>query len=166
VINHSQEAHLMIVGDGDQRTRLEELTEAYGLYRRVRFIGAVSDTVRYLQACDVYVQPSFTEGLPISVLEAMACGLPVLATAVGGVTDLVEDGKNGMLIPPHDQESLTEGLRVLLSDPRLRTSLGRQARQDVTAYCAIEKVGQAHLELYRRLVDGRSTALRPSTEIS
>jgi glycosyltransferase involved in cell wall biosynthesis len=156
VFRQSVDAHLLIVGDGDQRSHLEELAEIRGIKHRVLFTGAVADTVRYLQASDVYVQPSFTEGLPISVLEAMACGLPVIATGVGGVTDMLSNGANGIVIPPHDPDSLSDCLIELLSDNDLQARLGNQARQDVTACCAIDKVGQEHLELYHHLVDGNS----------
>lgn len=165
VIRCTPDTHLVIVGEGDQRSHLEDLTEIRGIKHRVRFTGAVADTVQYLQACDVYVQPSFTEGLPISVLEAMACGLPVIATGVGGVTDLLSNGINGIVIPPHDPDSLSDGLVELLSNLNLRLSLGGQARQDVTAYCAIDKVGEAHLELYRRLVDGYPHSSHPGAEM-
>jgi glycosyltransferase involved in cell wall biosynthesis len=158
------EARLVIVGDGDQRSHLEELSEIRGIEGRVRFTGAVADTVHYLQASDVYVQPSFTEGLPISVLEAMGCSLPVIATGVGGVTDLLSNGANGLIIPPHDPDVLSDCLLEMLSNPDLRHRLGSQARQDVTAYCAIDKVGQAHLELYRRLVDGQPYSPQSATE--
>lgn len=151
VVQREPDAHLLIVGDGDERSHLEKLTEQLNLNRHVRFTGAVTDTTPYLQACDVYVQPSFTEGLPIAVLEAMACGLPILATAVGGVTDLIRDGQNGLVIPPRDIDSLREGLLNLLSSRALRERLGEQARQDVVAYCAVEQVGRAHLTLYTDL---------------
>ncbi len=151
VIQREPAARLLIVGDGDERSRLEELANRLDLNRHVHFTGAVTDTTPYLQACDVYVQPSFTEGLPIAVLEAMACSLPVAATAVGGVTDLMRDDQNGLVIPPRDVDSLRERLLNLLASKALRKRLGEQARQDVVAYCAVEQVGQAHLILYSGL---------------
>jgi glycosyltransferase involved in cell wall biosynthesis len=156
VVRCNPEARLVIVGYGDQRSYLEELSEIRGIEGQVRFAGAVADTVHYLQASDVYVQPSFTEGLPISVLEAMGCGLPVIATGVGGVTDLLSNGINGIIIPPHDPDVLSDCLVEMLSNQDLRHRLGSQARQDVIAYCATDKVGEAHLELYRQLVDGQT----------
>ena len=165
VVRHSPDANLVIVGDGDQRSHLEELSEIRGIEKRVRFTGAVTDTVQYLQASDVYVQPSFTEGLPISVLEAMACGLPVIATGVGGVTDLLSTGENGIVIPPHDPDCLSDCLLELLSNRNLRARLGNHGRQDVIAYCAVEKVGQAHLELYHHLVDGHPHSSQPGVEM-
>ena len=150
VVRSRPDAHLLIVGDGDQRTHLEELCEIRGIQHRVRFTGVVPDTLQYLQASDVYVQPSFTEGMPISVLEAMACGLPVIATAVGGVTDLLWDmAQNGIVIPPHDPDCLSDALLELLSNHELRARLGNQARQDVVATARSKRSARQHLELYR-----------------
>lgn len=146
---------LLIVGDGEERPGLEALAARLGLENRVRFSGAVPESLPYLQASDLYVQPSFTEGLPIAVLEAMACGLPAVASAVGGVTDLLRDGQNGLLVTPGDLAGLGGRLRNLADDADLRARLGAQARQDVDAYCAIEQVGRAHLELYRQLAGKR-----------
>jgi glycosyltransferase involved in cell wall biosynthesis len=163
VIQQVTTAHLLIVGDGDQRPALEALTRQLGLDEHVRFTGSVPETLQYLQACDLYVQPSYTEGLPVSMLEAMACGLPVLATGVGGVTDILADGKNGLVIPARDADSLEEGLCRLLSSEALRLRLGAQARQDVVAYCDIEQVGQALLNLYCQLAAGAPLTLASST---
>jgi glycosyltransferase involved in cell wall biosynthesis len=153
VVQVEPAAKLLIIGDGDQRDYLQNLTRQLNNTSSVTFTGAVQDTAPYLQACNIYVQPSFTEGLPISMLEAMACGLPVLATAVGGVSDLIQDHQNGLLIPPHDIDCLRTGLIDLISKSTLRRQLCEKARQDVTDYCAIEKIGQAHLALYKELCD-------------
>jgi glycosyltransferase involved in cell wall biosynthesis len=163
VILQMPTARLLIVGDGDQRPALEALTRQLGLDEHVHFTGPVPETLQYLQACDLYVQPSYTEGLPVSMLEAMACGLPVLATGVGGVTDILCDGKNGIVIPARDADRLEEGLRRLLSSETLRLHLGAQARQDVVAYCDIEQVGQALLNLYCQLVGGAQPAFAASS---
>jgi len=163
VIQQAPTARLLIVGDGDQRPALQALTRQLGLDEHVHFAGSVPETLQYLQACDLYVQPSYTEGLPVSMLEAMACGLPVLATGVGGVTDILCDGKSGLVIPARDADKLEEGLRQMLSSEALRLRLGAQARQDVVAYCDIEQVGQALLNLYRQLTEGAPLALASST---
>jgi glycosyltransferase involved in cell wall biosynthesis len=153
IIQTGSAAKLILVGDGDQRQNLEGIVKKLDLTSHVTFTGAVPDTAPYLQACDIYVQPSFTEGLPISMLEAMSCSLPVLATTVGGATDLIRDHQNGLLIPPHDVDSLHNCLADLVANSNLRKQLGDQARQDVNDYCAIEKIGQAHLNLYQKLCD-------------
>jgi glycosyltransferase involved in cell wall biosynthesis len=151
VIQEQPSARLMIVGDGDQRKALEAQAAVLGINGSVQFTGAVPDTMPYLQASDIYIQPSFTEGLPISMLEAMSCGLPILATAVGGVSDLLRDHQNGIIIQPHDEEAIRLRLLELISNPGLRRALGDLARKNVIDYCGIEKIGQAHLDLYYEL---------------
>lgn len=146
------QARLLIIGDGSQRQKLEAQAAAAGLSHLVRFTGPVADTAPYLQACDLYVQPSFTEGLPISMLEAMACGLPVLATRVGGASDLLVDRQNGRLTRPHDAAALYEPLDEMIASPAERARYGAQAREDVVGYCAIEKVGQQHIALYESIL--------------
>ncbi len=146
------DAHLLIVGDGSLRSQLEALAQQLKLNGSVRFTGTVADTAPYLQASDLYVQPSFREGLPLAMLEAMSCELAVLATNVGGISDLMVDHHNGLLAPSHDADQLAEGLREVASRPDLRRTLGEQARRDVSGYCDLQKIGEAHLELYHRLV--------------
>ncbi len=148
---HFGKASLLLVGDGEQRASLVALARELKLNGSVRFIEAVPDTAPYLQACDWYVQPSFREGLPLAMLEAMACELPVLATNVGGISDLLQDHQNGLLAPPHDAAMLAEGLLEVASRLDLRRALGEQARRDVRGYCDLSKIGEAHLELYYRL---------------
>lgn len=145
-------ARLVIVGDGELRGRLEALAHQLKLNGKVHFTGAVSDTTPYLQACDLYVQPSFREGLPLAMLEAMSCELPVLATNVGGISDLLLDHQNGLLAPPHDASRLADGLKEIAAKPDLRRMLGERARRDVCDYCDLDKIGAAHLELYYRLL--------------
>ncbi len=144
-------ARLLIVGDGELRPQLESLARQLKLNGTVRFTGAVADTAPYLQASDFYVQPSFREGLPLAMLEAMSCELPVLATNVGGISDLLSDHHNGLLASPHDVAQLAAGLKEVASRPDLRRALGEQARRDVLGYCDLDKIGEAHLELYYRL---------------
>ncbi len=151
VLPHLGKAHLLIVGDGSLRGPLETLARRLQLNGSVHFTGTVVDTTPYLQASDLYVQPSFREGLPLAMLEAMSCELPVLATNVGGISDLVVDHQNGLLAPSHDAGQLAEGLIEVASRPELRRMLGKQARRDVTDYCDLSKIGEAHLELYHRL---------------
>lgn len=164
IAGRAPQARLLLLGDGDQRAALETQARQLGLQEKVHFAGSVEDTAPYLRACDLYVQPSFTEGLPIAMLEAMACGLPTLATAVGGVTDLLRDGQNGLVIPAHDGERLTTQLERLFTSTELRAALGGPARQDVVNYCAIERVGQAHMSLYHQLAKSTAATQEPSSQ--
>jgi glycosyltransferase involved in cell wall biosynthesis len=153
VVKLEPSALLLIVGDGDQRDALVKQAAQLGLNQHVRFTGPVEDTTPYLQASDVYVQSSFTEGLPIAMLEAMACALPILATSVGGVPDIIHTGDNGIVIPPHDVDSLQKRLIELICDEKLRVQYGARARKKVVSYCAIEKIGQDHINLYQQLLE-------------
>jgi len=108
----------------------------------------------YLHAADIFVLPSLKEGLSNSLLEAMAVGLPVVATAVGGAPDLIEDGVNGYLLPPDPApEQVAETLAALLRAPDRAREMGRRARQTVVERCSFEVVGQKLLTLYQELLE-------------
>jgi glycosyltransferase involved in cell wall biosynthesis len=128
---------LLIVGDGPERGSLEEMTRAKGVADMVTFAGFQADVEEWLGSMDIFVLPSLTEGTPMALLEAMSAGLPVLATAVGGVPLVVEDGVNGLLAAPGDPQKLSEGLSLLLHDPSLRKKLGRAALDFTIGHCDI-----------------------------
>jgi len=145
---------LFLVGDGVEQPRLEALTEQLALGDRVFFVGDVADVRPYLHAADIFVLPSLKEGLSNSLLEAMAVGLPVVATAVGGAPDLIEDGVNGYLLPPDPApEQVAETLAALLRAPDRAREMGRRARQTVVERCSFEVVGQKLLTLYQELLE-------------
>lgn len=122
---------LVIYGTGPYQAALEELADELGLSERVEFAGLVDSNVLSgkLRAADGFVLPSLREGLPLSLLEAMACGLPVVISAIGGIPDVVRDGENGLLVQPGDETALTEALRRILSDGALRARLSSSARE-------------------------------------
>jgi glycosyltransferase involved in cell wall biosynthesis len=93
-----------------------------------------------------------SEGLPLAILEAMATGLPVVASAVGGVPELIVEGETGFLVPPGDAEALGTALRTLVADPELRLRMGRAARARATEKFDLPEMRQAHLDLYERLL--------------
>lgn len=119
-----------IAGDGPRRDELEAQVDAMGL-EKVRFQGFVDDVPAFLQGLDIYVQPSHHEGLCITVLEAMACGLPVVGTAVGGLNETVLDGETGYLIEPGDEDALVQRIHELHGDSDLRVAMGRRGRERV-----------------------------------
>lgn len=143
-------ARLLVVGDGPLRDSLVSDLYARGAADSVDFLGYRSDVPRLLHTSDVFVLPSRSEGMPLAALEALASGLPIVAHAVGGVPELVVDGVNGRLVPPHPK-ALAEALSGILADRELRERLARQARPSV------EKLGlHAYAErlevLYRNLL--------------
>jgi glycosyltransferase involved in cell wall biosynthesis len=153
-------ARLVIAGDGPQRTELQQLAAALGLADSVDFLGNVSDVPSVLAGASLYVQPSFQEGMPNSVLEAMACGLPVVATRVSGNVDLVADGDSGLLVPPGDAQALAEALALLLDAPERTHAMGLRAREIVERRFAVPSVLAQLLAAYRRPRGGFTVAAR------
>lgn len=124
--------HVVIVGDGPERARLEKAAASLG--DAVTFTGYLSqaEVAGAMRATDFFVLPSFAEGVPVVLMEALASARPVLATQVAGVGELVEDGKTGFLVPPGDAEALADRIRQLASDPELRARMGAAGPAVVT----------------------------------
>ncbi|MFZ1491999.1 MAG: glycosyltransferase family 4 protein [Candidatus Competibacter denitrificans] len=138
--------------DKGARSRFEALVEEIGICDRVEFLGWRSDTLDVLQAADVVALPSLNEGLPLAVLEAMACGRPVVATPVGGVMEAVEDGHTGFLIPPNEPQALAKAICDLLDNEALRCKLGQQARVVVEKHFSLPRVLEQVEHLYQELL--------------
>jgi len=143
------EATLVIAGSGPLEPALRRMAGP-----GVRFVGAVDDVAPWLRAADVFVLPSDTEGLSNALLEAMAAGLPVVATRVGGAEDVVRDGESGRLVAPGDGAALGAALVALLASGEERTALGRAARRTMAESFALESVAARLVALYEALVAG------------
>jgi glycosyltransferase involved in cell wall biosynthesis len=144
--------HLLLVGDGPLRSPLEAQVCERELKNRVHFLGNRRDVAQILQASDVFVLASRREGNPLSVMEAMAAGRPVIATAVGGVPELVVDGETGRLIPSGDIVSLANAIDSLVENPEIRQSMGRAAEKRAQAMFDIQLMATAYQELYLSLL--------------
>jgi len=122
-----------MVGDGPDRAALEEMAVRLGISDRLTFAGyAGQDEVKeHLQKSDVLILPSFAEGVPVTLMEAMACGVPVIGTQVGGVPELIEHDRTGQLVPPADSATLADAIIRYLDDPELRERVSRQGREKV-----------------------------------
>lgn len=129
---------LWLAGEGPERSRLEALVRRLDLYRSVRLLGERDDVEVLMAAADVLVLPSLEEGLSNVILEAMAAGLPVVASAVGGNTELVEHGRTGLLCDPTDPHSVAAAIQRLFDDPDLRRQLGRSTREKVVRDYSME----------------------------
>jgi glycosyltransferase involved in cell wall biosynthesis len=140
----------MIVGEGPDRRELEQEIRRLGLAAQVQLAGERSDVQKLLARADVFVLSSASEGLPVSVLEAMAASLPVVAARVGGVPEVVLDGRTGVLFRPRDPEELAAALERLVAQPALRRRLGSAGRARAEACFDLEPFRRAHLELYSR----------------
>ena len=132
----------------NERDEFERCVEVLNLSSYVVDVGDRADHLAYLGAADAFALPSYHEGFPMAILEAMACALPVVATNVGGIPELVKDGRDGFLVRPGDVGSLANRIRTLATDPALAARLGSNALQTVRAFDA-EDVVTAYLEVFR-----------------
>ncbi|MDQ4040195.1 MAG: glycosyltransferase [Actinomycetota bacterium] len=142
-----------IVGDGPDRPAVEAELRAGGLDDVVELVGERADVPERLAGAAVFVLSSRSECMPISVLEAMAAGLPVVASAVGGLPEMVVDGETGVLVPPGDPEALGRALARLVADPQERRRMGAAGRRRVEEHFDLPAFQAAHLELYRREIE-------------
>ena len=146
---------LIIVGDGPERARLT--ADADSLGGHVIFAGQVSDVRPFYAVADVFALPSLSEGSPNVVLEAMAANLPIVATAVGGVPEMLENNESALLVPPNDPPSLAAGIASLLTDKDLAQRLARRAATLVDTQYAPENYVRSLVEIYREVIEGRRT---------
>ena len=151
----SRPLRLAIVGDGELRERLERLAAELGLGETVRFVGYRTDVVAIAAATDVAVLSSDNEGTPVALIEAAAAGVPAVATAVGGVPDVVTP-ETGILVPAGDADALAAGLARLAEDPGLRQRMGERARAHVRERFAVERLLGDIDSLYEELLRARA----------
>lgn len=137
-----------IVGDGPRRTELERRVRDQGLQSTVQFLGHREDVPDLLAAADLFVLPSRSEAFPNGAIEAMAAGLPVVASAVGGLLDLIEHGRTGLLVEPGNSMALAAALRGLIEDEATAARLGRAARDEIAAHYSFDRMVRAFEDLY------------------
>jgi glycosyltransferase involved in cell wall biosynthesis len=147
-------AHLVIAGDGSHRASLEGRAAALGVASRTHFLGLRDDVDGILAAVDVAAMSSDFEGTPLFAFECMAAGTPLVATAVGGLPDMLEDGRSALLVPPRDPAALAAGLSRALGDPALRDALADAARERLERY-RIDAVAARFATLYTELLERR-----------
>lgn len=150
-----ENVRVIIAGTGPLQDELSHYTKELGIQHKVQFLGARTDIPDVLNAMDVFVLPSLSEGMPNAVLEAMACGLPVVATRVGGLPEVVEDGETGILTPSQDEAFLESALFNLLHDDTKRQMLGEKGRKRVLEHFSLDKMVEEYQNLYHALVEGR-----------
>jgi glycosyltransferase involved in cell wall biosynthesis len=136
-----------IVGDGPRRRELEQLARDRGV-SRVTFLGHREDVASLLAAADAFVLPSRSEAFPNGAIEAMAAGLPVVASAIGGLLDLIQDGRTGLLVPVGDPEALGAAMRSLIESPDRAVAIGRAARADVQQRYSFDRMVSSFEQLY------------------
>jgi glycosyltransferase involved in cell wall biosynthesis len=145
-------AHLLFAGTGGLESALEKQIGALGLQERVHLLGARLDIAEILNAADVFVQSSDYEGNPLSVMEAMAAGKPIVCTAVGGVPELVENGKCGLLVPQRNAKALAGTMRYMLENPRARKSMGEASVRRAVERFDLRVMTEAYEDLYKTII--------------
>ena len=146
------DAVLCMVGDGPDRERLEQLAHDLGIARSTYFVGYQEEVAGYYRLFDAFLLPSVNEGTPVSAIEALASGTPVVATRVGGVPDVVRDGIDGFLVEPGDTGAAANRLAELALDPDLRARLGESGRAYVRTRYSVDRLVDDIDRLYRSLL--------------
>ena len=150
VLKEIPSVNLLIAGQGPQEAALKKLTKDLGLMVHVHFKSTINQTQEFLCAFDVFVMPSLMEGLGLSVIEAQACGIPVVASRIGGLVDLIEDGQNGYLVPINDPAALAHRIIEVLRNPDSSKIMAQQARSNIEQHFSAEKMLQQTLKVYEQ----------------
>jgi glycosyltransferase involved in cell wall biosynthesis len=152
ILRRCPNAAIFLVGEGELQPELEELAARLGVEKRVFFPGFRADVPGILRGADVYVMPSTMEGLGTSVLDALCCGLPVVAARAGGIPEMITDDENGLLVPPSDSVAVADAVVRLLESPTERERLGAAGPRTVAAEYTVERMVEGNLAVYRRLL--------------
>jgi len=153
VVSKRPDAQAVIMGDGDEEAGLKNLTKSLGLQDSVRFVSSEPDTHKFLSVMDVFVFPSVKEGLGLALLEAMAAARPCVASDVGGIRDVIEEGRNGMLVRVGDVQAMGSAIMKLLADAGMRKVLGENGRALVSLRFSLDAMGDKVIQLYRKVVN-------------
>jgi len=156
LLGRRKDVQFLLIGDGPERAALRAFIEDEGLAPCVRLVASTKDTSLALSLMDVFVMPSIEEGLGLSVLEAQAQGVPVVASRVGGLRDIVQDGVTGRLVPSRDAAALAAAIEDLLADAGASKRMAQEARTKVQSEFSAEQMADATQELYASLRGARS----------
>jgi len=151
---------LLLIGEGVLRNELEALTRQLNIEDNVRFLGYRTDIPDILSATDIYVHSSVEEGFGISIIEAMAVGLPVIATNVGGIPEIITNGENGILVPPENPQALAEAISDLIEHPDKRKMFAEKGRQHITANFTNDIMAKKYMEVYRNIINQKNSVRR------
>ena len=150
VVKRVPDARFVIAGEGELRAALERQIKEHRLEKHVFLAGFRPDILSVHKAFDIFVMSSVTEGLGTSLLDAMACGKPIVATTAGGMPEVVEDGHNGLLVAPRDHVAMANAIVRLLQDPGLREAMGKAGLARARATFSVERMVEETLSVYRR----------------
>ena len=153
---------VVIVGEGPDRKAIEAMVEEYGLQSSVVLAGQLSNMPAVYAAMDIFVLPSLNEGLPMTILEAMAASRPVVATRVGAIPKVIHDGENGLLVNPGNSEALRDAIASLLSDPDRCRRMGEKAHEWVSRNYTSEAMALKYRQLYNEILGRPELAVVPA----
>jgi glycosyltransferase involved in cell wall biosynthesis len=154
VIRICPEAIFLLVGDGIERPGLEKTASYLGIKDSVIFAGMRKDVPEILSVLNVFALPSLNEGLPMALLEAQGAQIPVVATSVGAIPDVLQDGVTGILIPPKDPQAMAEAIIMILSDKKLASGIAQKGFDRVKDHFSSEKMASKYLSIYKELIEG------------
>ena len=158
VVREVPDARFVIAGEGELRGALEHQVKHLGLEKHVLLAGFRPDVLSLHKVFDIFVMSSVTEGLGTSLLDAMACGRPVVATTAGGIPEIVQDGVTGILVPPRDHQAMADAIVRFLKDPNLRERMGNAGLSLVHARFSAERMVAETLDVYERVVRAANRA--------
>jgi N-acetyl-alpha-D-glucosaminyl L-malate synthase BshA len=146
---------LLLIGDGKEKQNLEKLVKKLKLEKHVKFIGKIQneEIPKYMALSNIFVLPSLSEGFPLTILEAMACGLPIVTTMVRGIPEVVEDGENGFLVEPKNPKEIAEKVLLLLKDDKLREKISNNNKEKAKKYSwenVVEKLEKVYLKVLNK----------------
>ena len=155
------DVHLLLVGGGTNwfggiEDALKSCVQSEGLTTTVTFTGYTDNVEDYLRASDVFVYPSENEALGVAIIEAMGCGLPVVASGVGGILDLVIPGETGILIEPRHADQIAEGLRSVITDDTRRREMGQRGRHHVMTHFSIDRIDALNMQAFAEIYGSRA----------
>jgi sugar transferase (PEP-CTERM/EpsH1 system associated) len=154
VVREQPAARLLLVGEGPEERAIRDQVEQLGLVGSVQFLGLRKDVPRLLQAADLFLLSSVSEGIPLTVIEAMCAGLPVVCTRVGGTAEVVIDGETGLLAPAGDDTAIASAILRLLTEPALRERMGDAGRQRARQMFSETTMVERYADLYEEMVHG------------
>jgi len=150
VSRENEESRFVIAGDGPERERLEKLAVEKGIEDRVHFLGSTHDVAGVLSMVDMFALTSHNEASPVSIMEALSCERPVVATDVGSIDESVLQGETGFLVPADDAEAMSSRWLEILTDTELRTKLGQQGRAHIVANSSLDSMTEGYMSLFRQ----------------
>jgi len=140
VSSADQQIKFVVIGEGMEREKLENLIKKYNLEKNFFLVGAISDAYKYLKAFDIFVLPSVKEGFPWTILEAMAAEVPIIATKVGGVPEIIQNNQSGIIVEPKNPKQLAEAIKELIKSPELRKKLTQKASKTAGERFGLDKM--------------------------